>query len=139
MSIGAEGSIMTELSWDAVEQGHQFCAPACGRGCTRTEHDIAEASAELLARMLGPDWTAKVWENLGWHYSVRSPCGSLTVHPGLGSSFIAFLGGPGGIGGRWSSRGDTPQEAIVATVAAAAAEYTEIGAIIEGLGIKKGG
>ena len=115
------------------EKDGTFCSPACGGGCTAKEHDIAEAKAEVLARTLGPDWTTDVWENLGWHYAVRSPCGRLTVHPGSANSFIAFLGEPGMIGGRWDEYGDTPQEAIDATVAVAAAEYKQIGAIIEGL------
>ncbi|KKL23088.1 hypothetical protein LCGC14_2428890 [marine sediment metagenome] len=121
------------LSWEADAKGEVYCAPACGRGCTTKEHDIAVASAELLARTLGPDWTTDVWENLGWHYAVRSFCGRLTVHPGSANSFIAFLGEPGTLGGRWAEHGDTPQEAINATVAVAAAEYKEIGALIEGL------
>ncbi len=123
---------VTELSWDAKDKGGRYCAPACGRGCTTKERDIAVASAALLARTLGPGWEPEVWENLGWHYEVRSPCGRLSVHPS-GTGFIAFLGESGGIGGRWAERGDTPQEAIDATVAAAVADYKRIGAIIEGL------
>lgn len=97
------------------------------------EHDRAVALAELLARTLGPDWTSQVWENLGWHYAATSPCGRLTVHPGSGAGFTAFLGAPGGVGGRWAEYGKTPQKAIDNTVAAATAEYNEIGSIIEGL------
>ena len=123
---------MTELSWDAKDEGETHCAPACGRGCTAKEYHAAQASATALALPLGLGWTPRVWENLGWHYEVRSPCGRLSVHPS-GAGFIAFLGEPGGIGGRWAQHGDTPREAIDATVAAAVAEYEEIGAIIEGL------
>ena len=123
---------MKPLSWEPTADGETCCAPACGRGCTAKEHDIAEAKAEVLARTLGPGWEPEVWENLGWHYAVRSPCGRLSVSPSLGS-FMAFLGAPGGIGGRWSAHGNTPQEAIDATVGVAVAEYKKIGAIIEGL------
>ena len=122
-----------EQDWEPVNKDETYCAPACGRGCTSREYDIATARAEVLARTLGLDWTSRVWENLGWHYEVRSPCGRLSVHPGSGASFIAFLGEPDGIGGRWAEHGDTPQEAIDATVAVALAEYKEIGVIIEGL------
>ena len=124
---------MADLSWEAVSNGSAYCAPACGWGCTRNEHDRAEACAGLLARTLGPGWTAQVWENLGWHYKVRSPCGRLTVHPGSMDGFTAFLGPVGGIGGRWAEHGDTPQLAIDATVAKAVAEYNEIATIIKGL------
>ena len=121
------------LSWEAVEEGLRYCAPACGRGCTSRERDITEAKAELLAQTLGPGWTPKVWENLGWHYAVRSPCDRLSVHPSYGAGFTAYLNEPGSGGGRWAEHGDTPQEAIDATVAAAVADYKRIGAIIEGL------
>lgn len=124
---------MESLSWEPVKTGSRYCAPACGYGCTQDEHDRAVALAELLASTLGPDWTTRVWENLGWHYEVRSPCGRLSVHPGSGAGFTAFLGAPGGIGGRWAEHGNTPQEAIDRTVAVATAEYNEIGSILEGL------
>ena len=124
---------MRNLSWEPTGEEEMYCAPACGRGCTTKEHDIAVAKAEVLARVLGLGWIPQVWENLGWHYEVRSPCGRLSVHPGSGSSFIAFLGEPGGIGGQWAEHGDTPQKAIDATVAVAVAKYKEIGALIEGL------
>ncbi|KKL16309.1 hypothetical protein LCGC14_2496860 [marine sediment metagenome] len=123
---------MRNLSWEPIEEGDAFCAPACGHGCTTKEYDIAGAKAEVLAQTLGPDWTPRVWENLGWHYAVRSPCGHLSVHPS-GIGFIAFLGEPGDIGGRWAEHGNTPQEAIDATVGVAVAEYKKIGAIIKGL------
>ena len=121
------------LSWDPISDGPTYCAPACGSRCTRAAYDRAEACAGLLARTLGPGWIPRVWENLGWHYSVRSPCGRLMVHPSSVDGFTAFLGPVGGIGGRWAEHGDTPQKAIDATVAVAVAEYNEIATMIKGL------
>lgn len=122
-----------ELSWEPIETVSRYCAPACGRGCTVKEHDMTEAKAEVLARTLGPDWTPRVWENLGWHYKVESPCGRLSVHPSTDTSFLAFLNEPSKIGGRWSAHGDTPQEAMALAVKEAKKEYDQIGAILKGL------
>ena len=128
---------MKKLSWELIDGGVTYCAPACGRGCTSKEYDVAVASAALLARTLGTDWTPKVWENLGWHYVARSPCDRLSVHPSYGPGFNAFLNEPGNVGGRWVEHGDTPQEAIDATVAKAVEEYNKIGNIIRGLESEK--
>ena len=35
--------------------------------------------ANSLIKKLGQGWTARVWENLGWHYAVEN--GTLTVYP----------------------------------------------------------
>ena len=124
---------MKKLSWKPVELGSKYCAPACGRGCTKTEYDHAVANAEMLARTLGTDWTTDVWENLGWHCAVRSPCDRLSVHLGSGASFIAFLSVPGSIGGRWSAHEDTPQKAIDSALKKAKTEYDQIGSILKNL------
>ena len=119
-------------SWTPVASGSRYCAPACGHVCTKTEHDHAVECAELLARALGAGWTTRVWENLGWHYEVRSPCDRLSVHPNS-NSFTAFLGEPSGIGGRWAESGDTPHEAMGAVIKEARAEYELVGSMIKGL------
>ena len=115
------------------EKNGTYCSPACGRGCTERAYTTAVAKADLLAETLGSGWVPKVWENLGWHYAARSPCDRLSVHSSYGAGFSAYLNEPGSVGGRWAEHGDTPQEAIDATVAAAVADYKRIGAIIEGL------
>ena len=97
------------------------------------EQDKTTALAKLLAQTLGPGWTTRVWENLGWHYAVRSPCGRLSVHPSFGIGFTAFLNEPGKIGGKWAEHGDTPLEAIDATIKEAKQEYDKIGAILKDL------
>lgn len=50
-----------------------YCAPACGRECTRMEYDRAKRMSKLLAKALGPAWKPDVWENLGWHWAARVP------------------------------------------------------------------
>lgn len=42
--------------WKARKQpGGIYCSPACGRGCTKDEHERATEAAKALAKRLGPD------------------------------------------------------------------------------------
>jgi hypothetical protein len=81
------------LSMQAVRRGHLYCAAFCGRGCTWAEHQDAQKKGKALAKRLGKGWTVRLWENLGWHYEVISPCGRIKVSNGYGGSYTAFLGG----------------------------------------------
>jgi hypothetical protein len=123
--------MLPDLSWEPVLAGARYCAPACGRGCTKVEFNVATASAEQLARLMGGGWAACVWENLGWHYSVKSPCRRVAIHPS-GAGFIAFLNGAGQPGGRWSAFGKTPQQAVDNVVNEARSEYEWIGEVLDG-------
>lgn len=113
------------LSWKPKLSGATFCAPACGRGCTKAEYDRAAMNARALAQRLGAGWSTRVWENLGWHYSVQSPCRRIRVHPnvywktGKPESYCAFLGEKDGSGGKWAEHGKTPETAIRNVVRAA--------------------
>jgi hypothetical protein len=60
---------------------------------------------------LGTGWQPNVWENLGWHCSVTSPCGRVTVHIDR-EGFTAFLGPDSRSGGKWAESADTAREAI---------------------------
>lgn len=112
---------LKELSWNPRRRGLVYCAPACGRGCTRAEYEDAVARGKALAKRLGPGWTHEVWENLGWYTKAVSPCGRWKVHDdGRGASrYTAFLGDAGSAGGIWAESGSTALEAIRATWAAA--------------------
>jgi hypothetical protein len=48
---------------------------------TKAAHDKAVKDAARLAKRMGPGWEPEVWENLGWHYSVRK--GVCSIHPSL--------------------------------------------------------
>lgn len=72
MSIAAK-----QLSWKAQKKGPIYCAPACGGGCLRSEFEEATKKAEALAKRTGKHFRARVWENLGWHWSVVA--GNVTV------------------------------------------------------------
>jgi hypothetical protein len=57
--------------WTPREQGDIYCAPACGRGCTKAEHQRAVDGANKLCALLGTGWIPRVWENLGWYYTAK--------------------------------------------------------------------
>lgn len=116
---------MKELSWNPILRGVTYCAPACGRGCTRKEYEAAVAQAVGLAAELGKGWEPHVWENLGWHWAARK--NGLKVHPGIVSErFTAFLGSPNSPGGRWAEKGDTPEAAVRNVVSAAKDEIESL-------------
>lgn len=81
------------LSWTPQRRGLVFCSPACGRGCKIMEYDRALLRGNELAARMGEGWTARVWENLGWHFDVYSPDGLWRVsgdNYGRPSYFIEF-------------------------------------------------
>ncbi len=108
------------------------CATWCGRGCTEEEYQQAIRSSHALAKRMGKGWKPNVWENLGWHYAVVSPCRRLKVHP-CGRSFTAYLGEPDCPGGRWAEHGSTPKAAVRNVLRVARREADVIAALVEGL------
>lgn len=76
-----------------------------------------------LAKKLGPGWKAEQWDNLGWHWRVKSASGYWKVSPSFKYpgrkllGYLAFLGE--GYGGRWSAFGKTPKSAMKNTLAIA--------------------
>jgi hypothetical protein len=121
------------LSWEPQLRGEVYCSSACGGGCTKAAHDEAERRATELAKRMGEGWKPRVWENLGWHYAVISPCGRLKIHPSIGDRYLAFLGEADSYGGRWAEHGDTPEEAARSAIAHAKLEAANIQALVEGL------
>lgn len=138
-----------KLSWKAVRRGDIYCAPACGGGCTFAAYELAKWRATHLAQRLGPTWEIRLNENLGWHYSVKSPCGRINVNEYwsrpktdgivdqlatiLPESYMAFLNLNGKSGGRWTCAADTPEEAIREVIAMATGERDEIATMLEGV------
>jgi len=51
----------------------RYCSPRCGRGCTHSEFTTATETAKKIASILGKPWKPRVWENLGWYWSVGTP------------------------------------------------------------------
>ena len=62
---------MNKYSWEPVRDGDIYCAPACGARCTHDAFIQANEDAEALCAKLGPEWKPRVWENMGWFYSVK--------------------------------------------------------------------
>lgn len=78
------------LSWKAERKGSVYCAPACGFDCKLSEFEEATAKATRLAKRLGKNFSPRVWENMGWHWSVT--CGNVAIYPrnhGDGTTFSA--------------------------------------------------
>jgi len=113
-----------------------MCAPWCGRGCTKTEHDVALRVAQQTAHALGKGWTPQVNHNMGWYPYVVSECGRVKVHPdvygGRIRGYTAFLGEPGP-GGRWAEHGLTARAAAQRVMDVAQADLRRIGALVTAL------
>lgn len=60
--------------WKPRRSGLLYCSPACGGGCTREAYLQARIASEKLAGEMGNGWKSRVWENLGWHWEIKSPC-----------------------------------------------------------------
>jgi len=78
----------------------------------------AEAEGKRLAKELGPKWTFKFHENIGWYYSACSPCGRLSVHfwSGKYCAMLSDLPGAGSPGWYSDARYKTPKAAVLATI-----------------------
>lgn len=66
---------MADQDWTPIlsADGEFYCSPRCGGGrfCRRRWYDHAVRAGNDLAARMGTSWEPRVWENLGWHYSVR--------------------------------------------------------------------
>lgn len=133
------------LSWVAIHSGADgevYCAPACGARCKTTDFIAAHQRAGFAIHALGRDWKPRIWENMGWHSAVISPCGRIKLHinvyRGKISGYTAFLGDPDSPGGNYAEHGATPRTAVRAVIAAAQADLARIGAMLTDLPPIKG-
>lgn len=67
-----------DIRWTPILQGRQYCSPACGGRCTHKEYKDAVRKSNKLLKVMGPEWKARVYENLGWHYSLQR--GPITLY-----------------------------------------------------------
>lgn len=114
------------LSWIAVRQGAQYCAPACGHGCTYDEYLAAHKAADnCRAKLKMPQhWTVVVHENLGWHWKLVNGPIMLYGSPTGKSEYWAMVSSdikdPAGGSGLWTERGaptfSDPNKAVEAAV-----------------------
>lgn len=121
------------LTWTPVRDGDRYCSSACGRGCTYAEYRAATERARDLAQKLR-GWTVDVWENLGWHSEITSPCGRLHVYTEPAQkTYMAFLNHKGEGGGRFSGVATTPKEAVRLAVEQGRAELANLEALLKDL------
>ncbi len=103
---------------------------------TRAEAQKLGDAALTLLGDAGKGWHVRVWENLGWHANLVSPCGRMKVHwntfPENGTSYIAYLGDADSPGGYWTGSASTPQAAIAKAVEAGRAELKRVQELMQG-------
>lgn len=100
------------------------CDPRCGRGCTQAQYDRVKRRAVALQKRLGPSWTIRIWDNLGWHHEVvsKNKCIYVTdrfattefpVKRTSSTRYYAYISEePGQPYVSYSGHGATPQEAV---------------------------
>jgi len=75
----------------------------------------ADREAAALQEEFGPDWKTSVWENLGWHAAIHSPCGRYHVSRSWytqGYRYSCLLGDAWSNTGKWSGHGSTGAKAV---------------------------
>lgn len=89
----------TDEDWKPKRRGKFYCSQACGGGthCLWADYQGAKKSAVALAKQLGNGWTPRIWENLGWHFEVVSPCRRIRIHAcknARHTEYVALLSTP---------------------------------------------
>lgn len=103
----------SETRWTPVRRGKLYCSTACGGKCLFTAFQHATEMAKKIRKRLGTGWTVEVWENLGWHWKVRSPAGRITVGQHPDGEFVAYVSREsGGDGGNWMGVAMSPRAAV---------------------------
>lgn len=126
---------MSDPSWTPRRRGAFFCAPACGRGCLKVEHDAAVRLARTMASHLGTGWKPEVWENLGWHAKAVDSSGRWEVcankdFKGKVCHYTAYLGDARIQGGIWVEQAKTPVDAVKKTLATARKNVLALNALL---------
>lgn len=131
---------MTKSLWKAVRKGPIYCAPRCGMNCTWKAYQETKAFGKQMATSLGQGWTARVWENLGWHVVAISPCKRVRVGPdrdnnrdGKLRGYHAYICNADDQGIRYSGHAKTARRAIDQAKAKAKEDLRKIGAILKEL------
>lgn len=81
--------VRTSARWTPFRSGTAYCSPACGSNCQYLDYVNAKLQANRTARNLGEGWSPRIWENGGWHWSIRK--GACDLHKHGTGSFWANL------------------------------------------------
>ncbi len=113
--------------------GDIYCSPRCGNKCTWAAYEKAIQESSALAEQLGDGWHPRVWENLGWHWSVHDEDRYMHVYPRRSGGYHTLFSPDSGVGGRpgWSGEGETPEEAIAMSRAAALDEVVRLSRVLD--------
>jgi hypothetical protein len=84
----------------------------------KTERE-ALGEGRTVCNILGPAWELNVWQNFGWHWSLKAQQGRVRLHPGSRSNltgaietWTVFVNNNGNSGGVFTGKGATPREAL---------------------------
>ncbi len=121
--------------WKPKKNGTIYCSPLCGGGCTHVAFENATRQAKVFARIMGKGFKPRVWENLGWHWEIKSKCERLSISSSNGESFLAMLNTTPNSGGRWIAYATTPKLAAKRVLKLAKQELNEINETLTEIGI----
>jgi len=68
------------MNWIPKRKGAYYCSSACGGRCTWEAYQQAKTEARKAIKILGAGWKARVFENMGWHWTVTR--GPISVYNG---------------------------------------------------------
>ncbi len=97
------------------KDGQFYCSPRCGGGkfCRREWHDAAVRNADALATRMGDGWEVRVWENLGWYYSVSKGKAKIHVNEDRNAVFDPEFGFPVRSYSAWIEPGVSTRSAAI--------------------------
>jgi hypothetical protein len=96
-----------------------------------TKKEAEKLGQELLSHMKGNGWELRIWENLGWHYSVTNNL--LEVYPSSNGKYFCLFGYKSGGRPEWTIKEsfDNPNEAVERTLQLARNNVNELLKIVE--------
>ena len=115
-----------EQNWTPKRNGQTYCAPACGGRCSWTAYQRARIKARRAAARMGRGWRVNVFENLGWHWDVVSPDGSIEI--GQSSYDPTFRAS---IDHKYWGHGKTADAALKAALVEASAALPKLEALVK--------
>lgn len=96
-----------------VTRGDVYCSPWCGAKCTKAAFEDSTAKADALCAQMGAGWKPRVWENMGWYYSIQKGCVTIRQDGDRYSAWIEpRLEAAGRTMVQFIEYADTPEDAL---------------------------